>query len=78
MTLNPFALAAKAFYTPFKTAILAAWNAAKSDALAEIRAGLPTDADVAEVNTVLTELREPKAAPPAIEDDEPAKRRAKK
>ena len=74
MTLNPFSLVAKAFYSPFKAAILAAWNAAKSDAFTNIRNSLPTDVDFAEVNTVLTEVRQPAEA---IEDDEP-KRRGKK
>jgi hypothetical protein len=59
MTLNPFSLAARAFYVPFKTAIKAAWNAAKADALAEIKAELPGDADMADVEKALAELREP-------------------
>ena len=75
MTLNPFALAARAFYLPFKDAILAAWNAAKADAMTDIRASLPTDADFAEVGATLSRLRD---SPAAIEDDEPTKRRSKK
>lgn len=75
MTLNPFGIIARAFYSPFKTAILSAWNAARTDAFAEIRESLPTDADVAEVGTALAEIRGSHAE--AIED-EPAKRRAKK
>jgi len=63
MTLNPFTLAAKAFYTPFKGAILAAFRAAKADALEEIRQELPTDADFAEVATALAELRDSTAKP---------------
>ncbi len=58
MTLNPFALAARAFYIPFKAAILAAYRAARADALTEIRAELPGDADFAEVATALAELRD--------------------
>ena len=75
MTLNPFGLIAKAFYAPFKGAILAAWNAAKTDAMTEIHASLPTDADFAAVGATLAQLRD---GPEAIEDDEPAKRRNKK
>lgn len=73
MPLNPFVMIAKAFYVPFKAAILATWNAAKTDAFAEIRAGVPTDVDFAEVATALAEMRD---APDAIED-EPKRRRKK-
>ena len=65
MTLNPFSLAARAFYVPFKAAILSAWRAAKTDALAEIKAELPGDADLAEVATALAEMRD---GAEAIED----------
>lgn len=70
MTLNQFTLVAKAFYAPFKAAILAAWNAAKEDAISEIRDQLPTDADVAEVAAALDAIRTP-----AIEDAPKPKRK---
>lgn len=56
-----FALIAKAFYSPFRNAILATWERAKNDSFAEIKAGLPGDDAAAEVTAALDAL-------PMIED----------
>ena len=74
MPLNPFALIAKAFYRPFKAAIIATYNAAKADALAEIQADLPTDTDFQEVAIALDEARDEQPLMLAIAD----KKRGKK
>lgn len=54
-----FGMIARLCYQPFKNAILSAWNAAKADAISEIRAEIQVET---EADDALADLR------PAIED----------
>ncbi len=54
-----FKLIANAFFFPFKSAILEAYQAAKESAFADIKAGLPVDRDMAEARAELEKLSRP-------------------
>lgn len=75
MTLNPMTLAAKAFYALFKATILTAWQAAKNDAFAEIRASLPTDADLNEIRLAIPAPQTEADEPTEAEADKPKRKK---
>jgi len=59
-----FALISRAFYGVFRSAILEAYTAARESAFAEIKASLPTDADLAEARSELATASRPALAAP--------------
>ena len=59
-----FAMISRAFFGVFKAAILESWNAARESAFAEIKANLPTDADLAEARRELATISQPALAAP--------------